>query len=116
MTIQPNISINFYCVHSPDGIMRPPFTLKALLMSRVYIQDAKEQLAEQLKQPRHSQCYGEMCYQCQSYTVHHNVANHFHSEGVMWAYLCSAVCIFHLVTNAGEIQMSQNDQCPVQCV
>lgn len=32
----------------------------------------------------------------------------------MWAYLCASVCIFHLVTNAGEIQMSQNYQCPLQ--
>lgn len=36
-----------------------------------------------------------------------------HCEGVMWAYLCASVCIFQLVTNAGEIQMSQNYQCPM---
>lgn len=94
--------------------MRPPFTLKALLMSRVYIRDAKEQLAEQLKQLWHFQHYGEMCYQCHSYTVHHAGSNHFRREGAMWAYLCASVCIFHLVTNVGEIQMSQNYQCPVQ--
>lgn len=35
--------------------------------------------------------------------------------GAMWAYLCASVCIFQLMTNAGEIQMSQNYQCPVKC-
>lgn len=94
--------------------MRPPFTLQALLMSRVYIRDAKEQLAEQLKQLRNFQHYGEVCYQCHSYTVHHARSNHSRCEGTMWAYLCASVCIFHLVTNVGEIQMSQNYQCPVQ--
>lgn len=34
--------------------------------------------------------------------------------GLQGAYLCAYVYIFQLVTNAGEIQMSQNDQCPVQ--
>lgn len=58
--------------------------------------------------------YVGLFYQCQSHTPYCGQSLS-HCEGVMWAYLCASVCIFQLVTNAGEIQMSQNYQCPVQC-
>lgn len=118
---QPHISqIHLWCVYSYLSSRHhwgPQYTLKALLMSRVYIQDARKQLAEQLMKrlQRWLHCW-EMCYRCQSHThTHHSVVNQPCTvRGVMWAYLCACVCIFQLVTNAGEIQMSQNDQCPVQ--
>lgn len=74
--------------------------------------DANEQLVEQLmKKVRRLLHYRELC---QSYTPRCG-QSFLRCEGDMWAYLCASVCIFQLVTNAGEIQMSQNYQCLVKC-
>lgn len=76
VSAQPRISqIHLWCVCSYLSSRHhwgPRYTLKALLMSRVYIRDARKQLAEQLMKRvrRWLHCW-EMCYRCQSHTHTH---------------------------------------------
>lgn len=76
VSAQPHISqIHLWCVCSYLSSRHqwgPQYTLKALLMSRVYIRDARKQLAEQLMKRlrRWLHCW-EMCYRCQSHTHTH---------------------------------------------
>lgn len=101
-TVTPNHSL--WCVYCGGGFMRLIHT--ASLMQRVYIGDATEQLVEQLmKQPWHSVSV--------IYTTLRPITLTLWG-GYVGMLVCLSVCIFQLVTNAGEIQMSQNDQCPVE--
>jgi len=70
VTVKPNISITHSRVFIVLKVLCSPIHT-VLSMSEVFIRDAKEQLVEQLmKWHRCLLHYGEVYYECQSYTPH----------------------------------------------